>query len=80
MGTPNPNFKQPGPDQHMLVIIGFDPHKKQFITNDPGTKIGANYHYNYTTLYNAIRDYPAGYNKPIKRRRRTQLLSINKAA
>jgi hypothetical protein len=63
----NPNFKQPGPERHMLVIIGFDPIKKQFITNDPGTRNGANYRYNYTTLYNAIRDYPTGYNKPIKK-------------
>ena len=63
----NPNFKQPGPERHMLVIIGFDPRKKQFITNDPGTRNGANYRYNYTTLYNAIRDYPTGYNKPIKK-------------
>lgn len=63
----NPNFKQPGPERHMLVIIGFDPIKKQFITNDPGTRNGANYRYNYTTLYNAIRDYPTGYHKPIKK-------------
>ena len=63
----NPNFKQPGPERHMLVIIGFDPLKKQFITNDPGTRNGANYRYNYTTLYNASRDYPTGYHKPIKK-------------
>ncbi len=63
----NPNFKQPGPERHMLVITGFDPLKKQFITNDPGTKNGANYRYSYNTLYNALRDYPTGYNKIINK-------------
>ncbi len=47
----NPYFKQPGPIYHMLVITGFD--KDGFITNDPGTKRGLNYRYNYDTLYNS---------------------------
>ena len=63
----NPNFTQPGPPRHMLVIRGFDPLKKQFITNDPGTRNGQLYRYDYNILYEAIRDYPSGYNKPIKK-------------
>ena len=47
----NPYFKQPGPIYHMLVITGFD--KDGFITNDPGTKRGLSYRYNYDTLYNS---------------------------
>ena len=42
----------------MLVIIGYDPDKKEFITNDPGTKNGGSYRYNEEVLYNAIWDYP----------------------
>lgn len=44
----NPNFKSPGPIYHMLVITGFDGNT--FITNDPGTRKGLNYEYDYSTL------------------------------
>ncbi len=47
----NPNFRQPGPPYHMLVIKGWD--SNGFITNDPGTRKGRNYPYTYETLYNA---------------------------
>src|SRR3990167_1867294 len=30
----NPNYKQPGPTTHMLVVIGYDAEKKEFITHD----------------------------------------------
>lgn len=56
----NPYFTQPGPDRHMLVIIGYDSTKKEFIVNDPGTRRGQNYRYNEKILFNAIRDYPTG--------------------
>lgn len=36
----NKNYTPPGPIPHMLVIIGYDPAKKEFVTNDPGTKDG----------------------------------------
>ncbi len=61
----NPYFTPPGPDRHMLVIIGYDREKREFITNDPGTKRGENYHYNMEVLYNAIRDYPTGFHEEI---------------
>ena len=47
----NPNFKQPGPIYHMLVIKGYT--SDSIITNDPGTRNGQNYPYSYDTLYNA---------------------------
>jgi hypothetical protein len=47
----NPNYKQPGPPYHMLVIRGFTASK--LITNDPGTRNGLNYEYSFTTLFNA---------------------------
>lgn len=56
----NPNFTQPGPVVHMLVIIGYDPLVKQFITNDPGTKNGAGYEYDEDVLFDAIWGYPSG--------------------
>lgn len=61
----NPNFTPPGPDRHMLVIIGYDDRRGVFITNDPGTRRGRNYVYSYQTLMNALRDYPTGEEVPI---------------
>lgn len=57
----NPYFTPPGPDRHMLVIRGYDYTIKEFITNDPGTKRGEEYHYPEDVLFKAIRDYPTGY-------------------
>ena len=61
----NPNFTQPGPERHMLVILGYDPISREFITHDPGVGNGAYYRYSKEVLYNAIRDYPTGYHVPI---------------
>ena len=47
----NPNFRQPGPIYHMLVITGYN--GSEFVTNDPGTRKGLNYKYNYSTLEDA---------------------------
>ena len=61
----NPNFKQPGPETHMLLITGYDQNTKEFTTNDPGTKRGQDYIYSYDVLFDAIRDYPTGNHEPI---------------
>jgi len=39
----NPFFKQPGPEYHMVVVIGYTPDR--IITNDVGTKRGKDYSY-----------------------------------
>jgi uncharacterized protein YcfL len=51
----NPNFKAPGPIYHMLVIKGYN--NSQFITNDPGTRKGNGYRYDYATLIGAVHDW-----------------------
>lgn len=53
----NPYFSGAGPIYHMLVIKGYDNSKKEFITNDPGTRRGESYRYDYNTLFNAIHDW-----------------------
>jgi hypothetical protein len=53
---PNPNFKQPGPIYHALVVKGFLANGK-IITNDPGTRKGADFLYDPTALMNAIHDW-----------------------
>lgn len=51
----NKYFSGAGPFYHMLVIIGYS--STDFITNDPGTKRGAGYHYKYSVLMDAIHDW-----------------------
>jgi uncharacterized protein YvpB len=51
----NPNYQGLGPAYHMLVIKGYD--ETHFITNDPGTRLGADYKYSYETIDNAIHDW-----------------------
>lgn len=54
----NPYYTAPGPLYHMLVIKGYT--EKIIITNDVGTRHGADYQYSYNTLYNAIHDWNDG--------------------
>lgn len=58
-------YTPPGPERHMLVVIGYDEENQEFITNDPGTKRGENYRYSEKVLFDAIRDYHTGYHAPI---------------
>lgn len=60
----NPNFKNGGPDYHSLVISGYDDEKKEFITQEPGTRKGLDFRYSYDTIMDAIHDYlPDGQTK-----------------
>lgn len=61
----SPYYTPPGPERHMIVIKGYDQKTSEFITNDPGTRHGKGYRYNFQQLYNAIRDYPTGDHEPI---------------
>ncbi len=55
----NPNFKQPGPRYHMLVVRGYTADGR-FITNDPGTRRGLKYQYDAKVLLDAIHDWNGG--------------------
>lgn len=55
----NPYFRQPGPLYHMLVIKGYT-KEGNFITNDPGTRRGADFIYSPDILMNAIHDWNSG--------------------
>ncbi len=55
----NPYFQQPGPLYHMLVIKGYT-KTGNFITNDPGTRHGADYIYAPDIIMNAIHDWNGG--------------------
>ncbi|MCW1888669.1 MAG: C39 family peptidase [Candidatus Moranbacteria bacterium] len=56
----NPYFTAPGPETHMLVVLGYDAKTKEFIVHDPGTKRGALYRYSERVLFDAIADYASG--------------------
>ncbi len=55
----NPFFTAPGPIYHMLVIRGYT-QDGRFITNDPGTKHGEAYLYDFDTLMSAMHDWNGG--------------------
>jgi len=57
----NPNFTPPGPEHHFLVITGYDYQTEEFITNDPGTRLGKGYRYKDQIIFKALRSYPTGY-------------------
>ncbi len=61
----NPFYTPPGPIEHQILIIGYDSKTKEFITNDPGTKMGAGFRYKESILENALQDYPTGFKEPI---------------
>lgn len=60
----NPHYTSPGPEYHMLVIIGYDAETGEFVTNDPGTRHGAGYRYAEDVLFGAMADYPTGHHLP----------------
>ncbi len=60
----NPNFTSPGPERHTVLIKGYDYISQEFITNDPGTRNGADYRYDRNVLFEAIRVYKTGYHEP----------------
>lgn len=54
----NPNFRRGGPVYHMVVVKGYTDAK--FITNDPGTRKGADYVYDQKLLLDAVADWIGG--------------------
>jgi len=51
----NPNFRNGGPAYHMLVIKGYAGDK--FITNDPGTRLGADFVYTQANIMDSMADW-----------------------
>lgn len=51
----NPNFTNGGPKYHMLVLTGYV--GDNFVTNDPGTRLGERFVYPVDRLMNAIHDW-----------------------
>ena len=62
----NPYYTLPGPLRHMILVIGYDPETRTFITNDPGTKNGANFLYEEDILASSLQNYATGVDESIK--------------
>ncbi|OGZ33669.1 MAG: hypothetical protein A2Y98_01915 [Candidatus Portnoybacteria bacterium RBG_19FT_COMBO_36_7] len=60
----NPFYTPPGPDHHMLVVIGYDGKTNEFITNDVGTRHGEKYRYGFARFEASLIDYPTGNDLP----------------
>jgi hypothetical protein len=60
----NPFYTPPGPEHHMIVVIGYDASRDEFITNDIGTRQGQNYRYGASRLGAALQDYLTGDHLP----------------
>jgi hypothetical protein len=60
----NPYYSGAGPNHHMLVVIGFDAHTDEFITNDVGTRHGEKYRYAEARFQASLQDYPTGNDLP----------------
>lgn len=56
----NPNFRNGGPDYHMLVIRGYDDQRNEFIVNDPGFGKGLDFRYQYGKLLASLHDFVPG--------------------
>lgn len=74
----NPYYSPPGPERHMVVVIGYDPASDEFITNDPGTRRGEGYRYDASDFVRAIRDYPTGNQIPISSSSRSAMIVVRK--
>ena len=53
----NPNYRNGGPVYHMMVVKGYNAKKMQLVTHDVGTRNGANYIYEWSTVKYALHDW-----------------------
>lgn len=67
-------YTAPGPERHMLIIVGYDYVTQEFITNDPGTRHGEGYRYDRDVLFNAVRDYQTGEGLPVVGERKAMIV------
>lgn len=74
----NPHYTAPGPERHMLLIVGYDAKTKEFVTNDSGTRYGSGYRYPEQKVFDAIREYPTGDHLPITGATKKSMIVVSK--
>ena len=70
----NAYYTPPGPERHMIVIIGYDDSTGEVITNDAGTKRGEGFRYKYGQFFKGIRDFPTGEHREIEEIRKVMIV------
>ncbi len=57
LNNPRLNFLPTGSSYHMMVLVGFDEQKREFIVNDNGWEGGLDSRYPYATILDTLHDY-----------------------
>jgi hypothetical protein len=55
--NPLHRWRQGGSYYHMMVIVGFDDEKQDFLVNDTALEEGLDYRYSYATIMDSLHDY-----------------------
>lgn len=76
----NPYYTPPGPVEHMMVVLGYDPNTRELIVNDPGTRRGKAFRYSTDVFERAMQDYPSGFKEPISEKKRVMIIISKKKA
>lgn len=63
LNNPRLRFLATGSSYHMMVLVGFDDAKQEFIVNDNGWEGGLDSRYPYATILDTLHDYDAATKK-----------------
>lgn len=55
--NPKHRFRRGGSSYHMMVLVGFDEKKKEFIVNDPELKDGRQIRYSYARIMESLHNF-----------------------
>jgi hypothetical protein len=72
----NPNFTAGGPLRHMIVIFAYDEANGEFITHEPGTRLGGHWRYSFATIRDAMNDYTSGTYAPLPQPPTTSMVTV----
>ena len=62
----SPYYTPPGPSEHILLVVGYNPFTKEFIVHDPGTYRGKGLHVSQEILERALNNYPTGQGESLR--------------
>jgi hypothetical protein len=57
LNNPLLHFRATGSSYHMMVIVGYDDEKQEFLVNDSGHQGGLDSRYSYDTILNTLHDF-----------------------